>query len=682
MTATPAEHARAVAQRFAQDFVDRGVYSLNEAGAVVVPAGDLNEQELHVPLDEFGECLLLHARARRYMAAWSYEFFVSYYLGLLCPAHQVEWARDAEEHDRVLLEAPRSTGKSTGYGYGRVLQAICISSTGIGPDGHKRPSLRPDLFPADIRILLTTRGGGNATKRMVAVRNTLETNARLDADFGPFRVKGGKWTDTVLMCRRSLEGARLPDNTFECISVDGAVTGGRFDLLIPDDIEDNDSVNTESLRAKTREKMGNFVKLLDTGGRVTAIGTRKHADDWYARTEKNPRWRVKIHRAFRRWPGGTRQRDERAWELDVVTEPVDPDDPTRGMVDRIQGFRRIAPGAEVIWPDRPLPPDGIAKSAVEFYLLDYEETKATQGSAFWLREMQQKLTDDASAKFKLHWFDAAKARGRKLPLYRTHDYSVESGLRRLYGGGRDALGPNLREWLRNPFHDPSHGPRGELLIFASMDPSLVDEEGKLKQQDNDYTGLWVWGLNWQTKCRVLLDLFHHRWIGEGDIVAAVKGHDAAWLPIEFAIEKNSFGRLYVSHLRRTTDLPVHGHHTGKNKRDPFFGVTAMTSLFELRDHDPNSGKMILPYSDDPENAEGRALVDRLVSEFHGLGTEPHDDIVMSGWIGHSMIERTIAVMEAKHRSAVAMREAGATKAPREKGPRKPKRRGGLRRVGT
>lgn len=678
---TPTEQYEAEARRFAAEFIADGLFDL-DGDFVLFPAEQIDPElvgeAFEVPRDDLWQALLQSREARRYMGAHSYPFFASYYLGLLCPAHQLEWAELAESHDRVLLEAPRSTGKSTGYGYARVLQAIAVSSTGIAPDGTRQPTLRPDLFPPDIRILLTTRGHKNAMKRMTAVRGSLETNVRLNQDYGPFKT-GGRWSDTVLMCRRSVEGARLPDATFECVSIDGAFTGGRFDLIVPDDIEDDASTATEAQRIKTREKMGNAIKLLEAGGRVTAIGTRKHADDWYARTERNGRWRVLIHRAFFRWPGGTTTRDESKWRLKVVSEPVDPEDPTRGMVQRIKGFDWIADGAEVIWPDRPLPADGLARNAVEYYLLDYEETKSTQGSAFWLREMQQKLADDANARFKMAWFDAAKARGANLPLYRTHSYTVDGGLRLTYGGGLDALGPNLRQWLRNPFHDGIRQ-RGELLIFQSWDLSLVDEEGKIKAQDNDYTVGWTWGLNWQTKTRVLLDLFRARWIGEGAIRDAIIQHDDHWLPIEIGIEKNAFGALHVSHLKRSTDLPVHPHYTGKNKRDPFHGVPAMTSLWELRDSDPNSGKMILPYADAPENADGRALVDILVSEHHGLGTEPHDDIVMSGWIGHHLIEAWIAVQEQAMR-----RFRQERKAPTEGQEKpKPKRRrwgSGMRRIG-
>jgi hypothetical protein len=70
----------------------------------------------------------------------------------------------------------------------------------------------------------------------------------------------------------------------------------------------------------------------------------------------------------------------------------------------------------------------------------------------------------------------------------------------------------------------------------------------------------------------------------------------------------------------------------------------MSSLYEF-------GKVVLPYGRatdlraDEEDA--RALVDELVKELHGLGTEPHDDTVMCHWISEVWVRRWILLTERK-----------------------------------
>ena len=99
--------------------------------------------------------------------------------------------------------------------------------------------------------------------------------------------------------------------------------------------------------------------------------------------------------------------------------------------------------------------------------------------------------------------------------------------------------------------------------------------------------------------------------------------------MEITIENNLFQRLYEERLIAETDLPVHGHTTGREKMDVFRGVPSLSVLFE-------NGKYRLPRGDD----RSARLVDTLANELVGLGVEAHDDMVMALWIAECGMRRT------------------------------------------
>jgi hypothetical protein len=93
---------------------------------------------------------------------------------------------------------------------------------------------------------------------------------------------------------------------------------------------------------------------------------------------------------------------------------------------------------------------------------------------------------------------------------------------------------------------------------------------------------------------------------------------------------------------------VYGHHTDKRKHDLYEGVPGMSANYE-------NGKMVLPYARGADLAgdelDPRPFVDVFVAEHHGLGKEPHDDTVMSAWVGDVWIRRWIRLEEQRRKRA-------------------------------
>lgn len=499
-------------------------------------------------------------------------FVAQYYLGLATPECHERWYRQLDEHDRALALAPRSHGKTSSISRVLVLREI--------------------LANRNIRILLLSRTTESAKDSLSVLKTDLETNEKILADWqvdgegGSLRSKGS-WGQTQFTVRRT---KNLRDPTVRARGWGSKVTGGRYDLIILDDIEDDETVMNSQQRKKTLNRLRTTVApLLDTGGRIVVIGTKKHADDLYTHVANDPTYAVIHDRALLEWP-----------DLSKVTYETALDESGKEIVKSVH----LAPGAggRALWPE---------KWSIEALLLIWRSI----GSRAFNQEYQNEATDDATTAFKLAWLDAAKKRGRGLGFVRE--------------GCIDG--------------DPERPvPRCEgLIIWQSVDFALVDSPEAAEEQDSDWTVVCTWGLEWRTQTRYLLRLARRRGLSQKQAIGFVR-EEAARFPqrIAVVVERNAFGRLYESGLRRTTDLPIYAHTTDKKKHDIYEGVPAMSALYE-------NEKIVLPYAlpnELPANEDDpRGLVDEFVKEHHGLGREAHDDIVMASWISDVWIRRWIAV---------------------------------------
>lgn len=518
-------------------------------------------------------------------------FYADYYLGLATPECHVRWYREFDRHRRLLFLAPRSHGKSIATG--RVLAGQRIVTN------------------RNIRILLVSRTKGAAAKTARLVRRDLERNPRIKDDWtaeeagGPFREKGLSWTDSFFYVRREL-AARDP--TLEAVGVGGAITGGRFDLIIVDDPEDDRSVLTARQRKKTLEwLLGTVLELLDTGGACVVIGTRKHAADLYDSLDKDPTFAVVRDRAIEEWPDLAKvewvhQKDERTGRVQLVDVKIPPE-----------------AGGSVLWRE---------KWSLASLLMKWKSL----GSLLFGRENQNEVIDDAAAAFRKGWLDASKRRGAQRGFLKTGwDFDNDCPTARCEG----------------------------LIIWQCWDFALVDSEEKAEEQDSDFTVGQTWGLDWETGDRYLLRAIRRRGLSPNQMLALVQS-EAGLFPQRIAVivENNSFGKIIEMGLRRSRDLPLYGHTTDKKKHSVFEGVPAMSADYE-------NTKVILPYAGAGELADGevdpRPFVDVFVTEHHGLGREGHDDTVMSEWVGHHWITRWIRAEE-RRRAKGGVRVTGATRA--------------------
>jgi predicted phage terminase large subunit-like protein len=176
------------------------------------------------------------------------------------PAHLADWYRALDDPDRrrLVILGPRESAKTT---------AVLTWA------------LRLLVADRRTRIGLVSQTDALAVSFLRELAHELETNPRLQALMGgavrpdPPAV----WTQHGIQLAGGAAGKDL--NVWAC-GAGGQVSGRRCDVLICDDLEDRDTVQSPLQRQRTREWF--FRELLPTltpDGKAVYVCTRKHHDD-------------------------------------------------------------------------------------------------------------------------------------------------------------------------------------------------------------------------------------------------------------------------------------------------------------------------------------------------------------------------------------------------------------------
>lgn len=537
--------------------------------------------------------------ARRELALSSPAFFDTYYCGMRYAAHREKWlsacidlyleaqetlGTDSPETRKLLLLGPRKHGKT---------EVIVTLAEQLICDDR------------DIRILIIAESQPQAKKRLARVKALLQSE-RIQADwcsapdegYGPFLPDtptpkdGTVWDANQIRIIRSLQSI---DPTVEAVGRNGATTGGHFDIIIADDPESRKDVASPTKREKLREWLGQtIVPMLNPGGLMIVIGTRKHHDDLYSHLIKDPTWRVQCDKAVIKWPESF--------------EPVCANDNGRDVIVDWE----VVGEPVVLWPEeRP------------FKWLMNIRADEQMGPTGFAREFQNEVIDDGSAQFRMEWLEAAKVKGANLSL----------------------VGANPKR--------PGGGPWPlRMLVVQGADPAFVVDKRKAEAGDRDYAVIVTLGADVETRQRYVMHI--HRERGDSKTqkkrnVARVYGmfappSDATSLDLDefvanrwvysVSMEQNNAGAHQSMDVTTEHDVPIYQFQNTRGALDPFSGVPVMAPLFEL-------GKYTFPTADHGS----RAAIDELVSELHGLGVAEHDDIAAALWIAELRLRQVLAQWE-------------------------------------
>ena len=447
--------------------------------------------------------LLAVKMARVALASHSYIFFCWYYFDFLVAPFQAVRINQMLRSRRFVWLAPRKHGKSENSGKYVPLWLIVKNR--------------------QIRILIVTAAGGAkglAARHVMVARHELRNNQRLIRDFGKFydpRLCDIWQQEAIEVIRKK----KTKDPTLEATGIFGSVTGGRFDVIIFDDVIDLKKVNTiEQIHKIKDEVMRTYLPLLVPDGRAWMIGTVKAFGDIYQDRIKNPQWNSAVDRAIIREP------DHEIIKLD---RPIERED---GTLQEWEVRFRSEDRGEVLCPEL---------MSIEQLLLE----RVDLGTRFFNSEYQNIIVDDETAKFPL----------AHLQQCRDETLSFVPGV------------------IPDEFH------KRYLYIIHSVDPALAIDKKEAEAQEDSYFVQFAVGLL-PNLTRHILGLDRFRGGSPDAKEERIKAFYRRFNPYRCVIEKNAFGVIHAHNLIAGTDMKIVRHQTDINKNDPYEGIPHLSAQFE------------------------------------------------------------------------------------------------------
>ena len=153
----------------------------------------------------------------------------------------------------------------------------------------------------DTSILLLSSTPTLVKKFLGVIKRHIEENPLIHRDFPYVKASKSqeKWSDSQIIIERT---NIAKDPTVEVAGMGGAILGGRFRIIIGDDVSDRKNMNTRELRDKAADWWFEDVssRLLE-GGKIAYVGTLQHWDDLGCRLEDNGTYKSIIKQAVVDW---------------------------------------------------------------------------------------------------------------------------------------------------------------------------------------------------------------------------------------------------------------------------------------------------------------------------------------------------------------------------------------------
>lgn len=266
---------------------------------------------------------------------------------------------------RNAAAAPRGHAKSTNFTFKDTLHAV--------------------LYQYKHYPIILSDSSDQAEGFLSDIRTELEDNGNIIMDFGV--LQGKVWKTTVILTRTNIK--------VEAIGSGKKVRGRRHqawrpDLLVLDDVENDENVNTPEQRKKLKSWFDKAVsKAGDTYTDIMYIGTILHYDSLLSNVLRNPRYKAKTYQAVIADAVHTDLWDE--WEniyTNLFSEQHQED--ARAYY---EGHKdAMLEGTQVLWSEK-------------FDYYDLMEMKVSEGEAAFNSEMQNNPIDPDNATFNPEWID-------------------------------------------------------------------------------------------------------------------------------------------------------------------------------------------------------------------------------------------------------------------------------------
>lgn len=472
-------------------------------------------------------------------------------------------------HKKIVISFPRGHGKSTHLSVAYPLWKIAKNH--------------------NLRILLISATANVSKSFLTEIIGHVDRNEEYKA-FSTFIDPMGKgvvprmknyakmrenWSgDSIVIERETLN---LKDPTINAVGLFGSILSKRADIIICDDIVNQTNSATEDQRLKTVDWIYTTVlPVLIPGGVFMYLGNTWHMDDLVARLMKDPQFDYK-----KRMPAIQSESLHPElwfqWASIILDEAIElAERRMRAEEFYLTNKTMMDEGVKVLWPSR--------YSYKELYLMRLANPYA------FARMYQCDPSNRPNQKFKDEWLDRACKRGEKLRLQ---------------------LEPR-------PGFDMQLTTEG-IDLAISLETS-ADDTCKLildRVKYSNIPGVKVGDI-------VLRDIDRGKFT-PNQVKNKIKDDYEKLRPDGIRVETVA----YQEAIQRDLDemgVPIHGYHTGGEKKDPYIGINSLAIYFEL-------DKVIFPYDQsDPRTIQ---LVSQLMNEMRAFPDGHTGDSLMAFWFAFS-----------------------------------------------
>lgn len=291
-------------------------------------------------------------------------------------------SRDAAKINRAdgcrrAIEAPRGHAKSTTFTFKDDLHAAVY--------GYKH------------YIIILSDSSEQAEGFLTDLKTELEENAALREDFGG--LEGRVWKASVILLRNGVK--------IEAIGSGKKIRGRRHkqwrpDLIVCDDLENDENVNTPEQRKKLRDWFYKAVsKAGDTYTDIVYIGTLLHYDALLANVAKNPSYKTAKYRGVISFATNTALWD--AWEA-IFTDLGNDNRQEDAKAFFAANRAEMLEGTAVLWEEK-----------LSYY--DLMVIRISEGQASFNSEIQNDPIDPESCAFNEEWYDFWDEPGKPIPNF-------------------------------------------------------------------------------------------------------------------------------------------------------------------------------------------------------------------------------------------------------------------------
>lgn len=493
------------------------------------------------------------------------------------------------DRNRVLMNFPPNHAKTTSFSINYAVWRI-----------HRDPN---------VKIAIISKSQGYAKKILAAIKMRLTNNAyqAMHLAFAPdggWRDPDQSWSATQIYVQGKGDGEKDP--TVEAVGLGGQIYGGRFDVIICDDVIDNENAH------RYDDHVDWLMTILDSrlppdGGLMLVLGTRIASIDLYGELRKR-----------------TNENDEQFFTYLAQPAVLDygdgPPDSwvtlwpwTNGGEDREGAELRCAscyaPGGV----------DCCAEPRPEWLIPRWTGPRLAKkrfplGERRWSLVWQQnQIPDDATFK----------------------QWAVEYSVNKMRQPGP------MRPGAMGHRKDGMSG----LYVVGGLDPATVG-----------HTAMIVAGLDRATGKRYLLDGYNHSGTSPATLRGMVKQFTDQYKINEWVIERNAFQKFLTDDPELKAFLQSRGskltaHFTNQRKVDPDYGVMSLAPLFESNGELPSHGgngmrktqdKGLIELPDDRQSAWVSDLVKQLITwEPRGMSQVTKTDLVMALWFTDIAFKRIL-----------------------------------------